>query len=163
MKNLNDEDLEEQACVIRHKLKFIEVKPSVACIDGLSPITIAGNDVSELVAIAGGKSIRVENGQQSPGINFEVIQSANPDVILIMLDGHSIQQTLQKIHLLTDFSGWKDLVAVKNNQVYIVDGCRYFNHADLHVVACVELLAEIMHPKQFVFGYEGSGWIKFVS
>jgi len=29
------------------------------------------------------------------------------------------------------------------------------------VVDSIEILAEIIYPKQFVFGYEGDGWIKF--
>jgi iron complex transport system substrate-binding protein len=29
------------------------------------------------------------------------------------------------------------------------------------MVETIELLAEIIYPKQFIFGHEGNGWIKF--
>jgi iron complex transport system substrate-binding protein len=31
----------------------------------------------------------------------------------------------------------------------------------MDVVDKTELLAEMIYPKQFIFGHEGSGWIKF--
>lgn len=157
------EELEERIDIIRHKLKFIEIKPTVACIKGLSPLMIAGNWTPELVAIAGGKSILAENGQHSSFINFEAIQSEDPDIMLIMPCGFSIQQTLQEIHLLADLSRWNELSAVKNNQIYIADGSQYFDYSNPYPVNCIEILAEIIHPKQFIFGYEGNGWIKFIS
>ena len=157
------EELEERVNIIRHKLKFIEIKPTVACIKGLSPLMIAGNWTPELVAIAGGKSILAENGQHSSFINFEAIQSEDPDMILIMPYGFSIQQTLQEIHLLADLSGWNELIAVKNNRIYIADGSQYFDYSNPHPVNCIEILAEIIQPKQFIFGHEGNGWIKFIS
>lgn len=156
-------ELEERVDIIRHKLKFIEIKPTIACIEGLSPLMIAGNWTPELVAIAGGKSILAENGQHSSFINFEAIQSEDPDMILIILRGFSIRQTLQEIHLLADLFEWNELTAVRNNQVYIADGSQYFDYSNPHLVNRIEILAEIIHPKQFIFGYEGNAWIKFIS
>lgn len=157
------EELEERIDIIRHKLKFIEIRPTVACIKGISPLMIAGNWTPELVAIAGGKSILAKNGQHSSFINFEAIQSEDPDMMLIMPCGFSIQQTLQEIHLLTDLSKWNELTAVKNDRIYIADGSQHFDCSNTQPVNCIEILAEIIHPKQFIFGYEGNGWIKFIS
>jgi len=53
------------------------------------------------------------------------------------------------------------LKAVKNNRVFVADGNQYFNRPGPRIVDAVEILAEIINPKQFVFGYEGDGWIKF--
>ncbi len=157
------EELEERINIIRHKLKFSDYKPKVACIEWLSPMMLAGNWTPELLDIAGGKSILAENGKHSPFIDFEAIQKENPEIVIIMPCGFSIQRTLQEINILTELPGWQDLKAVKNNQIYIADGNQYFNRPGPRIVDSIEILAGIIHPKQFIFGYEGKGWIRFNS
>ena len=155
------ESLEERINIIRHKLKFIEEKPTVANIEWLSPIMLAGNWTPGLVDIAGGKSILVEEGKHSPFIDFDTIKEANPDILIIMPCGFSIAQSLKEVNLLLELSGWEELNAVQKNRVYIADGNQYFNRSGPRIVDSIEILAEIIHPKQFVFGYEGTGWIRF--
>lgn len=153
---------DERVDIIRHKLKFITEKPKVACIEWLSPLMIAGNWTPELVEIAGGQPILAVNGKHSPFVDFQDVIAENPDVIIAMPCGFSIERTLQEINLLLDLPGWKDLKAVKENRIFIADGNQYFNRSGPRLVDSIEILAEIINPKQFVFGYEGEGWIKFV-
>ena len=155
------EELEERINIIRHKLKFIEDRPVIACVEWLSPMMLAGNWTPGLVDIAGGSTKLVEDGQHTPFIEFEQVKAMNPDVIVIMPCGFSIAQTLKEINLLLELPGWSGLAAVQNNRVYIADGNHYFNRSGPRIVDSIEILAEIIHPKQFVFGYEGSGWIRF--
>lgn len=154
-------ELEERIDIIRHKLKFIENKPKTACIEWLSPLMVAGNWTPELLAIAGGKSVLAETGTHSPLIRFEALQAENPDVLVIMPCGFPIGRTLLEMNLLLQLSGWSELKAVINNQVYIADGNQYFNRSGPRIVDSIEILAEILYPKQFIFGYEGNGWIRF--
>jgi len=155
------EELQDRCNLITHKLKFVEQRPGVVCIEWLSPLMAAGNWTPELIEIAGGKPLLAEKGKHSGYIDFEAIKSSNPDVIVIAPCGFSIARTLQEINLLLALPGWSDLTAVKNNEVYIADGNQYFNRSSQKVVDTVEILAEIIHPKQFNFGYEGKGWLKF--
>jgi len=155
------EDLTERVDIIRHKLKFMENKPTVACIEWLEPMMVSGNWVPELVTIAGGTPVLVQAGKHSPHINWADIQANDPDVMILMPCGFSIERTMREINLLLDKPGFSDLKAVKNNRIYIADGNKYFNRPGPRIVDSVEILAEIIHPKQFIFGYEGSGWIKF--
>jgi iron complex transport system substrate-binding protein len=155
------EELEERINIIRHKLKFIEQIPSVICIEWLSPLMLAGNWTPGLCTIAGGRAVLVEEGKHSPFIDFENIRAENPDIIVIMPCGFSLGQTLKEISLLLELPGWPELAAVKNNRVYVTDGNQYFNRPGPRIVDSIEILAEIIHPKQFVFGYEGTGWIRF--
>ena len=110
---------EERLNIIRHKLKFIGQKPKVACIEWLSPLMIAGNWTPELVQIAGGESILAVNGKHSPFVDFKDIQNEDPDIIIAMPCGFSIQRTMQEISLLLDLRGWKDLKAVKLSLIHI--------------------------------------------
>lgn len=152
---------EERINIIRHKLKFISERPSVACVEWLSPLMIAGNWTPEIVEIAGGTPVLTLAGKHSSYINFEDIVKANPDILVIMPCGFSIQRTLQEINLLIDLPGWTDLKAVQNQKIFVVDGNQYFNRSGPRITDSIEIMAEIINPKQFVFGYEGNGWLQF--
>lgn len=155
------EDLQERVDIIRHKLKFMENKPAVACIEWLEPIMASGNWVPELVNIAGGVPVLAENGKHSPYVKWEDIQQQNPDVIVVMPCGFSVERTMKEVDLLLQLPGFSEMKAVKNDRFYIADGNQYFNRPGPRIVDSIEILAEIIHPKQFTFGYEGNGWIKF--
>ena len=152
---------DERINIIRHKLKFIAEKPTVACIEWLSPLMIAGNWTPEIVEIGGGLPVLTEAGKHSSYITFQDIIIADPDIILIMPCGFSIQRTLQEIGLMLDTPGWADLKAVKTHRVYLADGNQYFNRSGPRMTDSIEIMAEIINPKQFIFGYEGNGWVHF--
>ena len=155
------EDLNERVDIIRHKLKFMENKPTIACVEWLEPMMISGNWIPELVNIAGGILILAQAGKHSPYVSWDNIRDSDPDIILLMPCGFSIERTMREINILLDQPGFSELSAVKNNRIYIADGNQYFNRPGPRIVDSVEILAEIIHPKQFIFGYEGEGWIKF--
>jgi iron complex transport system substrate-binding protein len=155
------ERLHERVDIIKHKLKFIENKPTVACIEWLQPLMISGNWVPELVEIAGGIPVLASNGKHSPYVKWEDIQTADPDIIVLMPCGFGMDRTLKEVNILLEQPGFTDLKAVKNNRLYLTDGNQYFNRPGPRIVDSIEILAEIINPKQFIFGYEGDGWMKF--
>lgn len=155
------ESLQERVDIIKHKLKFIDSKPTVACIEWLEPIMISGNWVPGLVNIAGGTPVLAQEGKHSPYIEWDEILQQDPEIIVVMPCGFSIERTMREINLLLDRPGFASLKAVKNDRFYIADGNQYFNRPGPRIVDSIEILAEIIRPKQFIFGYEGEGWIKF--
>jgi iron complex transport system substrate-binding protein len=56
--------------------------------------------------------------------------------------------------------GWNDLKAVRQGRVFLTDGNSYFNRPGPRLVESAEILAEILHPRQFDFGHQGRGWIR---
>ena len=159
--NILVEELQERIDIIRHKLKYIDHKPTIACIEWLEPMMVSGNWIPELVSIAGGVSILAEAGKHSPYISWADIHLQDPEIIIVMPCGFSIERTMKEMDVLLHLPGFEDLKAVKNNRLYIADGNQYFNRPGPRIVDSVEILAEIINPKQFIFGYEGNGWIKF--
>ena len=151
------ESLQERVDIIKHKLKFIDSKPTVACIEiGRAHIRTPG-----LVNIAGGTPVLAQDGKHSPYIEWDEILQQDPEIIVVMPCGFSIERTMREINLLLDRPGFALLKAVKNDRFYIADGNQYFNRPGPRIVDSIEILAEIIRPKQFIFGYEGEGWIKF--
>jgi iron complex transport system substrate-binding protein len=63
--------------------------------------------------------------------------------------GFRIARTLRELDRLTSRPGWKDLPAVRNGEVYAVEGPAYFNRPGPRLVNGVELLARLFHPNCF--------------
>jgi iron complex transport system substrate-binding protein len=155
------DELQERLDIIEHKLKFIDKKPTVACLEWLDPLTVAGDLLPQLVAIAGGAPVLVAAGEQSLAIDWHDIQAADPEIIVVIVRGLSVERTMREIGGLLQQPGFADLQATKNKRLYIADGEQYFYHTNAGLVDSIEMLAEIIQPKQFIFGNEGEGWIKF--
>jgi iron complex transport system substrate-binding protein len=146
------EELQERIDIINHKLKFVEQRPMVACITALDPLKLATDELAKQISQAGGVPIAGD---------ADTLLQLNPDVIILKPEGYTIQDAMAGFGQLFQLSGFDELKAVKNNRFYIVDGGRNFYSDTESFVELVELLAEIIYPKQFIFGYEGQGWVKF--
>jgi iron complex transport system substrate-binding protein len=144
------EELQERIDIIQHKLKFVKQRPVVACVEGLDPFAIWPDDNGS-IKIAGGETINTQ-------ASWSALQQQNPDIIILMLKEYSLEESTGNIEQVLQLPGFTDLKAIKNNRFYIADS-KYISNKN--IVDSVEILAEIINPKQFIFGYEGDGWIKF--
>lgn len=132
--------------------------PKVACIEWTDPLMLAGNWIPELVEAAGGKPLVSVAGQPDQKLEWKSLITANPDVIVFMPCGFDLDRTRSEAALLTQRPEWQNLHAVQTNRVYITDGNSYFNRPGPRLVESLEILAEILHPEIFQYGYQGTGW-----
>jgi len=139
---------------------LLKSKParSVACIEWIDPLMAAGNWVPELVDLARGINIFGEKGKHSPWMTFNDLESENPDYIIIMPCGYDIKKTKREMHFLMSKKNWKNLKAVKNQNVYLTDGNQYFNRPGPRIVDSLEILIEILYDLKYDFGHFGLGW-----
>jgi iron complex transport system substrate-binding protein len=133
-------------------------KPTVACIEWIEPLMASGNWMPDLVTMAGGKNLFGEADRHSPWLEWSSIVNADPDIVLILPCGFDMARTHQELPMLTARPGWKDLRAIRQRQVYILDGNQYFNRPGPRLAESLEILAEILHPDVFTFGHKGRGW-----
>ncbi|MBI2108368.1 cobalamin-binding protein [Candidatus Woesearchaeota archaeon] len=134
---------------IKNKIKNINNKPKVCCIEWLEPVIVSGNWVPELIEIAGGTNIISSPGKHSPKIELKRILEEQPAKIVIAPCGFRVYQTMNDINLLALKPEWRKLNAVKNNEVYVVDGNSYFNRPSHRIVDSLEVLASVIHPGLF--------------
>ncbi|MBC1239771.1 cobalamin-binding protein [Nostoc sp. 2RC] len=132
--------------------------PTVTCIEWTNPLMVAANWIPELVNLAGGQSLFSVAGQPSPHLPWETLIASNPDVIVFMPCGFDLNRTRQEAQLLTQLPEWQKLHATKTGRIYITDGNSYFNRPGPRLVDSLEILAEILHPEIFQYGYKGTGW-----
>jgi len=128
-------------------------RPRVAAIEWLSPLMAAGNWVPELIELAGGIAALGCAGEHSPWIEFEVLANADPDVIVLMPCGFTMERTRADLHFLTDEPGWRDLRAVRDGLVAITDGNQYFNRPGPRIVESAQILAAVIRSDA-----PGTGW-----
>ena len=72
--------------------------------------------------------------------------------------GFDLNRTRQEALPLTERPQWQNLSAVKTGRIYITDGNSYFNRPGPRLVDSQEILAEILHPEIFQYGYKGISW-----
>lgn len=137
-------------------------RPTVVCIEWTDPLMVAGHWVPELVDQAGGEDLLGHQAQPSRWIEWSDLSAADPDVLILLPCGYDRDETRQALQPLTQHSEWSQLRSVRSGHVYITDGNHYFNRPGPRLVDSLEILAEILHPDRFPFGYEGSGWERWV-
>jgi iron complex transport system substrate-binding protein len=72
--------------------------------------------------------------------------------------GFDIERTRAEMPALVRQPGWNDLRAVRDGRVFLTDGNQYFNRPGPRLIESAEILAEILHPRDFHFGHQGPGW-----
>jgi iron complex transport system substrate-binding protein len=149
-----------EAC--KQKVKELSKRPTVAAIEWTDPLMASGNWIPELIEIAGGQPLFGAVGKHSPYIEWDALLKADPEVIIIMPCGFDIERTRKETQLLEQHPEWSSLHAVRTGEVFITDGNAYFNRPGPRLVDSLEILAEILHPDDFDFGYRGTGWEDFV-
>ncbi|NEO67462.1 MAG: ABC transporter substrate-binding protein, partial [Moorea sp. SIO4G2] len=136
-------------------------RPTVACIEWTDPLMAAGNWIPELVTIAGGNLLFGALGKHSPYLEWDALVKADPEVIIVMPCGFDLERTKQETQQMAHHSQWSSLQAVRQGKVFVTDGNAYFNRPGPRLVDSVEMIAEILHPDLFTFGYQGSAWERF--
>jgi len=153
---------EEKVAQLRARLDAVRSKvqgsgrPKVYSMEWLDPAYSGGHWVPEMVEIAGGQELLGRHAEKSARITPEQVMAVQPEVIVLMPCGFTMKRTVEEYRRTPMFEGWKHLPAVRNGQVYAVDGSAYFNRSGPRLVDGVEILASIFHPDrvQYPGGYE---------
>lgn len=146
---------------IAQQTQAVVERPSVACIEWIDPLMVAGNWVPELVSLAGGKDLFGQPGAHSPYLSWDALVKADPEVLLIMPCGYDMDRSETEIHWLTQKAEWHELGAVARERVFLCEGNQYFNRPGPRLVESAQILAEVLHPTLFEPRMEGTGWRRF--
>jgi iron complex transport system substrate-binding protein len=119
-------------------------KPRVVIIEWIEPLMVAGNWMPALVAMAGGIDVLGADGQPSAWITWDDLVAADPDILIVAPCGFRIEDSQRDLHLLSSNPKWSSLRAVRDENVFIVDGNQFFNRPGPRLVESLEILAEIV-------------------
>lgn len=118
---------------------------SVICLEWLDPPYVAGHWVPEMVARAGGVDLLGSAGKPSFRVEWKAVLAAQPQVIVIMPCGYSLERASEEFRKLPLPEGWQDLTAVRNGTVYVVEASGYFSRPGPRLAAGMAILADAIH------------------
>ena len=132
------------------KSKNLKTKPRVLCIEWIEPFFTSGHWIPQMVEIAGGTNCISIVGEHSRKMTLDEVEDTDPDIIVIMPCGFDTKRTVSEcVTTLQSNPRWKNIRAVKNNQVFAVDANSYFSKPSIRTITGIEILARIIHPEEF--------------
>jgi iron complex transport system substrate-binding protein len=123
-------------------------RPRVVCLEWLDPPYVAGHWVPEMVACAGGIDALGHAGEPSFRVEWATIVAAEPEVIVVMPCGYSLEQVATEFRDLALPGDWHDMPAVRKGCVFLVEASGYFSRPGPRLAAGVAILADTLHSGQ---------------
>jgi iron complex transport system substrate-binding protein len=123
--------------------------PKVICLEWFDPFYICGHWVPQMVEIAGGINEISKTGDRSHKIEFSQISKIDPDILILLPCGFTLDRVLYEYDSLRQNTGWKSLRAVQNDMVFAVDAMSYFSRPSPRLISGIEILAKIINPNSF--------------
>ncbi len=116
----------------------------VAALEWLDPPFVAGHWTPQLIEFAGGEDVLGFAGEKSEETSWEVLEAAQPDVVIVMPCGFDAEIAHREAEMHRD-----ELVRVGAGEVVAVDAAAYFSRPGPRIIDGLELLAHILHPEKF--------------
>jgi iron complex transport system substrate-binding protein len=130
-------------------LRDARTRPRVLCVDWLEPLRNTGQWTPELVELAGGDEGLAEKWGISRELGWGEVLEYRPDYIMMMPCAFDLDRSVRETaRWLSARRGWRDVPAVRRDQVYVFDGRVPSRHGP-RVVDVLEGLAEAMYPERF--------------
>jgi iron complex transport system substrate-binding protein len=133
---------EAAARIDRIRLAVRDASPvSVAALEWLDPVFVAGHWTPQLVEYAGGVDLFGLPGERSETRTWEEIAAARPDVVVCMQCGYDAERAHAEAESYAD-----ELAELGARRVVAVDAAAYFSRPGPRLVDGLELMAHVLHP-----------------
>ena len=157
------EQLQRRIDWVSSRVEGVSVRPRVFAMEWLDPPFVGGHWVPEMVQLAGGSDGPVRPGVPSSEISWQEIVEYNPERIVLMPCGFNLRRTVEELGRVNLPAQWRQLAAVGEEQVYVVDASAYFNRPGPRIVDGLEILAEILYPQLFPRKKPPEAWQRMTS
>jgi iron complex transport system substrate-binding protein len=115
---------------------------SVAALEWLDPVYVAGHWTPQLIEYAGGVDVLGLPGERSETRSWEEVAAAQPEVVVCMPCGYDAERALEEAETFADA-----LAELGARRVVAVDAAAYFSRPGPRLVDGLELLAHVLHPE----------------
>jgi iron complex transport system substrate-binding protein len=114
---------------------------SVAALEWLDPVYVAGHWTPQLIEYAGGYDVLGLAGERSEQGTGDELRAAQPEVVVVMPCGYDAERALEEAESYAD-----ELASLGARRVVAVDAAAYFSRPGPRLVDGLELLGHILHP-----------------
>src|SRR5438874_9724453 len=142
-------ELSARVEIVRERAADVAARPRCFLMEWVDPPFCSGHWGPELVEIAGGHDPLGRKHQPSAQIDWEQVLDAGPDIIVLALCGYDVDLARRDYELLKEFPGFDSLPAARSRDIYLVNASAYFARPGPRIVDSIEILAGILHPKEF--------------
>jgi len=144
----------ERITLVQERITPITSKPRVLALEWLDPLFTGGHWVPEMIEMAGGTSALGHVSKPSEEITYQNALDSQSDLIILMICGYDLEQTLTEFMKLKDTPLWRDYPG----SVYVVNGSAYFSRPGPRIIDGIEILSEIINPSLFPRQKSKSDW-----
>ena len=121
-------------------------KPTVVFLEWHDPLFTGGHWIADMMEIAGCDYSMCKSGDRSAPIEDKDFIEMDPDVILVGPCGFSRERALNDtLKMYHTRPWWKDMRAVKNGNVYALDGNSYYARPGPRLLQGCGLIARCVH------------------
>ena len=106
---------------------------------------IAGNWIPEILRISNAENVLIDSGKNSKFISAGELSSNKFDIVIFMPCGFDIRRT--KLEIKKSNLNLHSLL--KQKEVFVVDGNKFFNRPGPRLLESIKILCEIIHPDVF--------------
>ena len=98
----------------------------------------------------------MRNNRPPSPVDWQQVVDARPEIIVLALCGYNISRARRDYELLRQFPDFDSLPAAHHGEIYFADASAYFARPGPRIVDSVEILAGILHSREFPeFGSHG--------
>ena len=115
---------------------------TVAALEWLDPVFVAGHWTPQLIEMAGGTDVLGLPGEPSLQATWEMVAAAEPDVVVVMPCGYDAARSLEEAERHAD-----QLRSLGAMRVVAIDASATFSRPGPRLVDGLETLAHILHPR----------------
>ena len=134
----------EKVCADVENNSANKMRPKVLVLEWSDPPFIGGHWVPEIVERAGGDHVLGSAGEASRRVSWNEIADADPDIILLAPCGYNLQETAAQGRALWEYSGFKNLRAAQNKNVWATNATHLFSRCTPQSVRAVEVVAGVL-------------------
>ena len=121
-------------------------RPRVAFLEWLDPPFNAGHWTPELIEMAGGRDCLGNKHKPSRTIDWEELENADPDILVLGLCGFDLERSLVDIGQILPLHLPKLASLYSQGNILLFDGNAYFSRSGPRLVDSLEILAHALFP-----------------
>jgi iron complex transport system substrate-binding protein len=125
---------------VRRAVKGL-TRPTVAALEWLDPVFVAGHWTPQLIDLAGGEDVLGLPGEKSRTAEWSEVEAAAPEVVVSMPCGYYAEQAA------AETMRWRRHLELLGARVIALDAAAYFSRPGPRLVDGVELLGHLLHPE----------------
>ena len=115
---------------------------TVAALEWLDPVFVAGHWTPQLIEMAGGTDVLGMAGEPSLEATWEMVAAAEPEVVIVMPCGYDAARSLEEAEAHEE-----QLRSLGARRVVAIDASATFSRPGPRLVDGLETLAHILHPR----------------